>query len=154
MKQRRVTSWWTQWTCVGGTCAPPAAPPRTSLERLLDTYTRFTAPFLRGCYALVLVVAVALTSFWLGASAGLWLVAGYIAAYAAYCLANFARCREAHCVVTGAGWAAVALAAAAGAVTGRPTLSEVWLAFALIALLGHGFEAIWRSARGTNALPF
>jgi len=25
---------------------------------------------------------------------------------ATYCLANFARCREAHCIVTGVGWSA------------------------------------------------
>lgn len=98
------------------------------------------------------MAAVALISFWLSGPAGLWVTAGYLAAYAAYCLANFARCREAHCVVTGTGWSVVALGAAAGAVTSRPTLSEVWLAFALVALVGHGFEAIWRSARGTNAL--
>ncbi len=43
---------------------------------------------------------VALISFWLSGPAGLWVTAGYTAAYAAYCLANLARCREAHCVVT------------------------------------------------------
>ncbi len=43
MEQRRVASWWAQWTCVGGTCALPAAPPRTGFERLLDAYTRALA---------------------------------------------------------------------------------------------------------------
>lgn len=88
MEQRRVTSWWAQWTCVGGTCAPPAAPPRTGIERLFDSYTRLTAPLLRGCYALVVVAAVALISLWLSGPAGLWVTAGYMAAYAAYCLAK------------------------------------------------------------------
>ena len=117
--------------------------------RLLHPAHGSAAP---GLLRAVVVAAVALISFWLSGPTGLWVTAGYMAAYAAYRLANFARCREAHCVVTGTGWSVVAPGAATGAVTGRPTLSEVWLAFALVALVGHGFEAIWRSARGTNAL--
>jgi len=46
MRQQRVPSWWQRWTCIGGTCAPAAAPPRNAFERALDTYTELTAPLL------------------------------------------------------------------------------------------------------------
>jgi hypothetical protein len=68
------------------------------------------------------------------------------------CLANFARCREAHRVVTGSGWALVGAASLAGALLGRPTLGEVRIAFVVVAVLGHDYEGVWRAARGTNAL--
>ncbi len=68
MEQRRVASWWAQWTCVGGTHARYQPHPRAQVSSALST-----------------------------------------------------------------------------------RIPELWLAFALVALFGHAFEAIWRSARGTNA---
>ncbi len=151
MTQRRVSSWREQWTCVGGTCAPEALPARNGFERLLDAYTGMAAPILRGCYSLFFAGAVFLASLLSGAPAGLWLSTVYFLAFAAYCLANFARCREAHCVVTGSGWALVGAASLVGALLGWPSLGEVWIAFVVVAVLGHGFEGAWRAARGTNA---
>jgi hypothetical protein len=152
MEQRRVESWWAQWCCTGGTCAPPAAPPRNGWEQVLDTYTRLTSPFLRGCWAIPLAVAVFAASRGLGNAAGLWLAAAYFAIYGAYCMANFARCREAHCSITGPGWFALAITAAASAVIGADDLGALWVTFAALAVLGHGIEGIWRAAQGTNQL--
>ena len=151
MTQRRVSSWREQWTCVGGTCAPEASPARNGFERFLDAYTGMTAPIFRGCYSLLVAGALFLASLLSGVPAGLWLSTVYFLAFAAYCLANFARCREAHCVVTGSGWVLVGAASLVGALLGRPSLGEVWTAFLVVAVLGHGFEGIWRAARGTNA---
>jgi len=149
MEQHRVTSWWAQWTCVGGTCAPPAAPPRTGIERLFRLLhpAHGSAAPARCCRGGGR--AHQLLAQRPGGPLGHRRLHGGLRRVLPRYLS---RCREAHCVVTGTGWSVVALGAATGAVTGRPTLSEVWLAFALVALVGHGFEAIWRSARGTNAL--
>jgi hypothetical protein len=69
-----------------------------------------------------------------------------------YCLANFSRCREAHCVVTGVGWTALAVACAVALATGHDIHTAAWLAFLAIAVVGHGFEAIWSYRHGSNAL--
>jgi len=152
MTQRRVNSWWAQWTCVGGTCAPPASPPGSGLERALDAYTNVTAPFLRGCYVFVTVAAAAAASSLLGPVVGLLLEAAFLLVAGTYCLANFFRCREAHCIVTGVGWSALAIASLSAAVAGRDIRSTAWIAFLAIAVTGHGFEAIWKLAHGSNAL--
>ncbi len=152
MRQRYVSSWWRQWTCVGGTCAPAAAPPRNDLERALDTYTNLTAPFLRGCCFLPVVAAVVVGSLRLGVPDGLWLAAAYFLAFGGYCLANFARCREAHCVVTGWGWLALGVIAVWSAIGDRADLGILWDAFAVIAVVGFAFEAVWANLRGTHAL--
>ena len=103
MTHRTVGSWLQQWTCVAGTCAPPSATATTRWERAADAYTGFTAVVLRGCWAIPLAVAIFFFSRAVG-SVGLYITAVYFLAYATYCLANFARCREAHCIVTGFGW--------------------------------------------------
>jgi hypothetical protein len=152
MTQRRVSSWRAQWTCVGGTCAPPAAPPRNALERALDRYTDLTAPLFRGCYAFTVAGVSFLASALLGQRGGLWLAGGYFLALGAYCLANFARCREAHCIVTGIGWSALAGVSVWGALAGRALRGTAWAAFLLIAVAGHLFEAFWTAAHGSNEL--
>jgi hypothetical protein len=151
MRQQRVSSW-RQWTCLGGTCAPPAAKARNAFERALDIYTDLTAPFLRGCFLFPILAAVAYGSFRLGMPGGLWLTAAYFLVFGSYCLANFIRCREAHCVVTGWGWSALGVVAMWGAVTGDEILGALWNAFAVIALLGFAFEAAWTMRRGINAV--
>ena len=152
MRQRQVSSWWRQWTCVGGTCASAAAPPKNSLERALDAYTSLTAPFLRGCCVFPVVAAVVVGSFRLGIPGGLWLAAAFFLVFGGYCLANFARCRETHCVVTGWGWLALAVIGAWAAIGDRASLGVLWDAFAGIAVVGFAFEGAWATLRGTHAL--
>ncbi len=152
MGQRRVTTWWRQWTCVGGSCAPVAAPPENAFERALDTYTNLTAPVLRGCCLFPILAAVVWGSFRLGMPGGLWLAAAYFLVFGSYCLANFARCREAHCVVTGWGWLALGVIGTWGAFTGHDVLGVLWNAFAVVAIAGFAFEAVWTTTQGTHAL--
>ena len=152
MRQQRVDSWWAQWTCVGGTCAPPAAPPGNRFERALDIYTNMTAPFLRGCLVFVTVAAVWAASCALGRVGGLLLEAAFFLVAGTYCLANFARCREAHCIVTGIGWPALAIASVVGVLAERDIREGTWLAFLVIALVGYAFEAVWKAGHGSNAL--
>ena len=152
MRQQRVDSWWAQWICVGGTCAPPAAPPVSRFERALDTYTGMTAPFLRGCFVFVTVAAAYAASSALGPVGGLLVEATFFLVAGTYCLANFARCREAHCIVTGLGWSALAIAGIVAVLVERDIRGSAWIAFLIIALAGHGFEGVWKAAHGSNAV--
>lgn len=69
-----------------------------------------------------------------------------------WCVLNFLRSREAHCVVTGFGW--VGLAAAVPILT--PDLGDwrnaAWMAFLLTLAVGIGLEAFWASTHNTTAL--
>ena len=103
VKQRRVDSWWAQLTCAGGTCAPPVTPPGNPIERGMDTYTSMTAPFLRGFYVFLTVAVVWFVSRALGSPVGLVVEGAFFLIFGTCCLANFARCQEAHCIVTGLG---------------------------------------------------
>ncbi len=83
---------------------------------------------------------------------GLYVSGLYFCAYSAYCLANFAQCREAHCIITGLGWGALGIVALVAAVMRLDLLGPVWNAFLIVAILGHGFELIWAATRHTHAL--
>jgi hypothetical protein len=117
----------------------------------MDRYVGLTAPVLRGCWAIPIALGVFLVSRAIG-PAGLFLAGLYFGAYSAYCLANFARCREAHCVITGAGWGILAIVALVAAVTQLDWLSPIWNAFLIVFLFGHGFELIWAAVRHTHVL--
>jgi len=119
---------------------------------VLDGYTSVTAPFLRGCFVFVTVAAAVAVSVALGPVGGLLMEAVFFLVAATYCLANFARCREAHCIVTGVGWSALAVASVVAALAQRDIRGGAWLAFLVIAVAGHGFEAIWKASHGSNAL--
>lgn len=151
MTQRTVSSWLQQWTCVGGTCAPSPPIARNAWERALDTYTGLTAPVLRGCWAIPVGGGVYLISRSLGGAA-LSISGLYFLAYAAYCLANFARCREAHCIITGLGWSVLGTVTVVAAALQLPWFAQIWFAFVGVAVIGHGFELIWAATRGTHVL--
>ncbi len=127
-------------------------PPRNGLELALDRYVRLTAPFLRGCCVFLTVAVMFLASSRFGSLAGLMLEAAFFLVAGAYCLANFARCREAHCIVTGLGWSALAVVAVTAALVGSDLRNGGWFAFLGIAVIGHSFEAVWKASRGSNAL--
>lgn len=66
---------------------------------------------------------------------------------------NFWRCREVHCIVTGTGWAALAVLIAIELAAGRSfVLGSEGLVFLAILVVGIGFEALWRLRHRTNAL--
>lgn len=117
----------------------------------MDAYVGATAPVLRGCYALATGAVVFLISTAIG-RAGLYLAGLYFIAYGAYCLANFARCREAHCIITGAGWGVLGFVALFAAVMQLNWLLPIWDAFLVVAVVGHGFELISAANRHTHVL--
>ena len=83
------------------------------------------------------------------------LAVGAVASFAgsAWCLANFWRCHEAHCIVTGGGWAALLALQLVGLGIGRSVIhgaeSSVFVAILVIGLV---FECGWRAALGTDAV--
>jgi len=70
-----------------------------------------------------------------------------------WCALNFWRCRQAHCLLTGAGWLLLALFAAAEAGVGHSLISgDEQLVFLAILAIGLSFEAIWYLMHRTNAV--
>jgi hypothetical protein len=118
----------------------------------VDRYIALASPFLRGCFVFLVVGAVAVASFQLGPEAGLAVTAAYLTVHSTYCLASFLRCREAHCIVTGAGWLVLAAVAAGGALAGQDVRRAVWDAFLAVTIAGFTFEFVWKAIRGSNAL--
>jgi hypothetical protein len=117
----------------------------------MDQYISLAAPVLRGCWAIPVAVGVFLLSRAAGAG-GLYISTLFFGAYSAYCLANFARCREAHCIVTGLGWGVLTIVALVAAVMRLDWLGPMWNAFLVVFIVGHGFELIWAATRHTHAL--
>ena len=73
-------------------------------------------------------------------------------AAAAWCGANFWRCRHAHCVVTATGWSALGAFCFAEAGLGRSLIAgHEQPLFVAVLVLGLLFEAGWVIRRGTNA---
>jgi hypothetical protein len=129
---------------------PAALPATTSRQRLLDRV------LFRGTPAVLYFLAVAgllALGGHLSGRAGLALDGVASLAAGSWCALNFWRCRQAHCVVSGAGWWGLGVVAAIGAVRGRSLIAgheqPVFLAILLVAL---AFECGWRLARGTNAI--
>lgn len=85
--------------------------------------------------------------------AGLALGAITTLAASTYCLLNFWHCREAHCIVSGTGWALLALFEFGELGVGRSLIDRSEsLAFLLILALAFAFEAVWRLRYGTKAV--
>lgn len=84
---------------------------------------------------------------------GLLLGAAATFAGSAWCLVNFSRCREAHCVVTGYGWTALGVLELVEFAAGRSVISgDESLAFVAILVVGVIFEICWRIRYGSSAL--
>lgn len=131
--------------------SPSARPAGTSLERLGDRILPRTGML---C-ALYIVVVVALLSIAPHLPARPGLAVDGLAALAAgsWCVVNFWRCRQVHCVIAGAGWLGLAVLAFAGAGLGHSVIGgheqSVFLGVLVAAL---AFEGVWCLARGTNAV--
>ena len=139
-----------------GWCGPPlvCSPPRlaadTGAKRLADrllptgagqwVYFAVVAAEVSAAPSLPIRAGLALGAF--GALAGSW-----------WCLVNFWRCREAHCVVTGPAWAALGVLGLVEADIGRSLVNGNESAlFAAVLGVALVFECAWRWVRGTNAL--
>jgi hypothetical protein len=131
-------------------CSPPPTAADTRAKRIADR----VLPTGRSQWMFFAAVAVAIAAApSLGREAGLWLDLVATVAASAWCLVNFWRCREAHCIVTGTGWAALAVLIAIELAAGRSfVLGSEGLVFLAILVVGIGFEALWRLRHGTNAL--
>ena len=131
--------------------SPPSLPPHTNLDRLVDRFLPRTGLPLVLCYAAVIAVLVGAPRLPLRAE----LAADGLAALIAgtWCALNFWRCRHAHCIVSGAGWLALAALSFVEAGLGRSMIHGdeqlVFLAVLVVALI---FEGVWCLARGTNAI--
>ena len=85
--------------------------------------------------------------------AGLALGAITTLAASTYCLLHFWRCREAHCIVSGAGWAPLALFEVVELGLGRSLIDRAeGLVFLIVLVIAFAFEALWRARYGANAV--
>jgi hypothetical protein len=77
---------------------------------------------------------------------------GYFLALGGWCSLNFARCREAHCLVTGAGFDALAVTALVAVGLGRDWYTLLSVLIVPVLVGGFVFEAVWTSRQGSNAI--
>ena len=132
------------------TCSPPRLPADSASKHVVD---RLQPTGSSQWLFFAIVGALVIAAPFLPARPGL--AVGAVASFAgsAWCLANFWRCREAHCIVTGGGWAALLALQLVELGIGRSlihgTESSVFLAILVIGLV---FECAWQAAFGTNAV--
>lgn len=69
-----------------------------------------------------------------------------------WCSLNFARCREAHCLITGAGFAALAIAALVAVGIHAHWYNLLSLMILPLLIAGLAFEVVWTSRHGENAV--
>jgi len=125
---------------------PPTRGPKRLADRLLPTGA--------GQWVFFGMVAVALSAAsTLSPRATLAIDAAAILATSAWCSVNFWRCREAHCLITSAGWGALGVLAGAETTMGHSLIdgTEVPVFLAVLAV-AYAFEASWRARHGTKAL--
>ncbi len=131
-------------------CGPPRPAAHTRGETLADRLL----PVGRGQWAFFAVVvgAVALGPN-LPRRVGLAVQGAAMLAASWWCVVNLWRCREAHCAVTGPGWAVLGVVALAGAAVGHSVLHGAEAAgFVIVLAAGFCFQWLWHRRRGTTAL--
>jgi hypothetical protein len=131
-------------------CSPPRLPANTAGKRLADR----VLPTGAGQWIFFAAVAVGISAApVLPTRAALILDAVVTFAASGWCLINFWRCREAHCVVSGYGWAGLGLFEVAELALGRSLImGDEGLVFVAILVAALVFECVWRARSGTNAL--
>jgi len=134
-----------------GGWSPPDRPADTPVKRLADRIVPRNGAasllFFAGVVAL-LVVAPTLPT-----RGELAVVAVAAALAGGWCAVNFWRCRHAHCVVSGAGWLALAAFILVEVVIGRSVIAgQEQLLFLGVLVASLVFEFGWYAARGTNAV--
>ena len=131
-------------------CPPPRLPADTPAKRLAGRLQ----PTGAGQWIFFAAVAAGISvAPVLPTRAGLALGAVVTFAASAWCLINFWRCREAHCVVNGYGWAALGLLEIVELGLGRSVIKGAeGLAFVGVLVVALVFECGWQARSGTNAL--
>jgi hypothetical protein len=131
---------------------PPRLPADTTGKRAADAYLRISGAFGGWPYDAVVAALPIRARFLPGRRA----LAADLAAFvlgSGDCLANFWRCREPHCVITGTGWAALAAFTGVELGLGRSLIQNTEpLIFGSVLAVGYGFQASWRARTGSNAL--
>lgn len=141
-------------------CCSPAAffgwsPPRLSADTALKRHVDRILPDSGLPLIIFFVAVIALLNVGVLLPARLDLFAVGLAAVAAgsWCSANFWRTRHAHCVITGAGWLALATFSFLETGLGRSLIhGDEGLVFLGVLAVGLVFEGAWYVMRGTNAV--
>jgi hypothetical protein len=138
--------------CSAFAATRPASLPQTrAWHRLADQFLAGSrpslVPLLIGLGALASWTSSALTG-------GLTMLplTGFFFVAGVWCLLNFARSREAHCVVDGFGWTGLATISLMVTVAGIEAATAAWIVFVAILVLAILFETAWANASGTTAL--
>jgi hypothetical protein len=131
--------------------SPAARPAVTPLQRRVDRMLPRTGV---SCvlYFLAVVALLGIAPHLPGRAD---LAADGLAALAAgtWCVLSFWQCRQAHCVVSGAGWLGLALVAFAGAGLGHSVIGGYEQpVFVGVLVAAVAFESVWCAVRGTNAV--
>jgi hypothetical protein len=76
----------------------------------------------------------------------------FFLAVGGWCSLNFARCREAHCLITGTGFGALAIAGLVALVLDEHWYDLLSLMILPVLVAAFVFEAAWTRRRGSNAV--
>ncbi|MGH7860874.1 MAG: hypothetical protein ACRENM_04205 [Candidatus Dormibacteraceae bacterium] len=139
-----------QGRALGIWCSPPSLQNDTRAKRAVD---RILPAGAWRCLFFIAIAGGISAAAHLPTTPGLIVGAAVTASASGYCLLNFWRCREAHCIVSGSGWAALGAFEIAEAAVGHSLVhGDEGLAFTLILLGSIAFETVWRMQHGTNAV--
>jgi hypothetical protein len=76
----------------------------------------------------------------------------YFSTLGGWCSLNFARCREAHCLITGVGFDALAVAALVAVIIDGHWYNLLSLMILPVLIAGFAFEVVWTNRHGENAV--
>jgi hypothetical protein len=131
-------------------CSPSHLAEDTRAKRVVDRFLPTTVWrwVFFGAVAIAISAATSLPS-----RPGLALGATATFLAGTYCLLNFWRCREAHCIVSGIGWSGLAVFEIVEITFGRSLIHrEESLVFLLVLVVAVAFETVWRRRHGTNVV--
>jgi len=122
-----------------------------------DRFRRVVEPAVRGVAGVVVTVAFFAGAAAVGGRGGVAVAGAWVAVAGSYCLVNFWHCGEAHCAVTGPGWALAAVLGFAAALAPGTALS--WyrvnaeaLVFVVVLGAGYGVEYVVAARTGRRVL--
>lgn len=131
-------------------CSPPRLKADTRTKRMIDRVLPTGAS--RCAFFVAIAVGVSAAGQ-LPTTPGLAVGAVTTFVASSYCLLNFWRCREAHCIISGTGWSALGLFETAEIAVGHSLIHRNEdAAFVAILVIAVAFELYWRTRYGTNAL--
>jgi hypothetical protein len=131
-------------------CSPPRLKADTDAKRVIDRILPTGA--WRCAFFIAIAVGISAAGQ-LPTTPGLALGAATTFGASGHCLLNFWRCREAHCIISGSGWAALGLFETAEIALGQSLIHRnEGAVFVVILGAAVAFEAFWRTRHGTNAL--